>query len=143
MKKLWQKWTLLVWANALIGLWFSGALSFRSPDFTLGLALGVCVFIPCYVWLDNWAIKTGNHRLHKSLWISVIVRACLQLIIIIDMYAGMMAINIGDYLPNAVMDIKFFEGFILTVLTGAILSAFVAVLTGILIFVFKYIKTAD
>ena len=130
---LWLKWTLLVWTNALMGIWLSGAFHFRSPEFALGVVCGICAFIPCYVWAESLAIKTNNTQGQKSLWISAIVRAFSQMVIIIDVMAGSIAIQIAKWiLPKAILEIEFFEALIYTLITGAILSVLVFCITLIL-----------
>lgn len=137
-KRLWLKWTALVWLNALIGIWFSGSFNYQVPLFTLGVVLGICAFIPCYVMAELWAIKQDNLHLQKSLWISVIVRAVSQVVIIVDMMAGMVAIEMAEWIfPKVVLDFKFFEGFIFTIITGGLLSILVFVMTTVIMLILK------
>lgn len=132
MAKLYLKWTVLVWANAIIGLILGGSIEDMTHN--IGIFLGVCVFIPLYVLLDNHAIKTGNTRLQKSLLIGVIIRACTQVIVVVDMMVGLMASMIVERWFGLETirgyDIQgFWHGFLLTVVTGVILSGVAGVLT--------------
>lgn len=130
---LWIKWMALVWVNAIVGLVFANLGSDWS--YNLGVILGVCVFIPIYVMIDNHAIKTNNSTLQKSLLTSVIIRALTQSIVVVDMYAGMVAMSMINSSVGGL-----FVGFTLTVITGGILSGLVAILTGILMFIMTAFK---
>lgn len=132
---LWLKWTALVWLNAIIGLFFSG---FGTDwAYNIGIILGVCVFIPIYALIDRHAIQTDNKTLQKSLLISVLLRACMQLIIVVDLFVGIIAQGIAKSLLSSdaeydYMDgwhlVGFWDGFLTTVLMGGILSVLVFVL---------------
>lgn len=121
MVNLYLKWTALVWLNAIVGLILG--MADRGTAHNVGVCLGICVFIPIYALLENYAIKTGNLKLQKSLFIGVMIRACLQLIVVVDMGAGIMAHGIVNALFGFGIDSRgFLSGFLLTVTTGAILS---------------------
>lgn len=134
-KMLWLKWTALVWLNAIIGLFFSG---FGTDwAYNIGIILGVCVFIPIYALIDRHAIQTDNKTLQKSLLISVLLRACMQLIIVVDLFVGIIAQGIAKSLLGSdakydYMDgwhlVGFWDGFLTTVLMGGMLSVLVFVL---------------
>lgn len=127
MVNLYLKWTVLVWLNAIVGLILG--MADRGVAHNVGVCLGVCVFIPIYVLLEDYAIKTGNLKLQKSLLIGVIIRACLQLIVVVDMGAGILAHTIVNALFGFGIDSRgFLSGFLLTVTTGAILSGVVGFL---------------
>lgn len=130
---LWIKWTALVWANAIVGLVFANLGSDWSYNF--GMILWVCVFIPIYVMIDTHAIKTNNSTLQQSLLIGVIIRALTQSIVVVDMYAGMVAMSMINTSAGGL-----FVGFALTVITGGVLSTFVAVLTGFLMLLISMFK---
>lgn len=140
MANLYLKWTALVWLNALLGLMLGG--SGINMAHNMGIFLGVCAFIPLYALLDNYAIKMGNVNLQKSLLIGVMLRACLQMIMVVDLVAGMLAsVIVGqvfgfDAYDDVLGGSGFWYGFLMTITTGAILSGVVGVLTmGIMLFV--------
>lgn len=127
MVNLYLKWTALVWLNAIVGLILG--MADRGTAHNVGVCLGICVFIPIYALLENYAIKTGNLKLQKSLLIGVTIRACLQLIVVVDMGAGILAHTIVNALFGFGIDSRgFLSGFLLTITTGAILSLVAGVL---------------
>lgn len=139
MAKLYLKWTLLVWANAIIGLLFGLAWTGDDVAHNVGVVLGVCAFIPLYALIDAYAIKTGNANLQKSLLIGVVIRACLQVVMVVDIVAGLMASVIVENVfglqtvarvefGTDVQTTGFWHGFLMTIITGGVLSGVVAVL---------------
>lgn len=152
MANLYLKWTALVWLNALLGLILGGGGINMAHN--MGIFLGVCAFIPLYALLDNYAIKTGNVNLQKSLLIGVMIRACLQMIMVVDLVAGMLAsaivgqvfgfdvVGLESY-DNILSENGFWYGFLMTIATGAILSGVVGVLTMGIMLVMRFVDKGD
>lgn len=116
---LWLKWTFLVCINAVVGLIFA------EPDdnwaYNFGIFFGIACFIPIYVLVDNYAITTDNKHLQKSLFIGVIIRAISQCFLVVDLIAGIMAhqiLGFGVGVKSPEITVGFFQGFLLTILTG-------------------------
>lgn len=127
MAKLYLKWTVLVWANAIIGLRFADIG--QDWAYGVGVVLGVCVFIPIYVLIDNDAIKNNDLALQKSLLIGVIIRAITQCVLVVDIAAGFIGGTLVESLFGIVWHMGgFWVGFLMTVATGGVLSVFVGVL---------------
>ncbi|WP_157073890.1 hypothetical protein [Moraxella oblonga] len=105
-------------------------------SYDLGVILGICIFIPIYVMIDNHAIKSNNHILQKSLLNGVIIRAMTQSIGIVDIWAGLVATSMVGTIGEGGL----FVGFALTVITGIILSGVVAILTGLLVLIMTAVK---
>lgn len=135
MIELWFKWTVLVWANAIVGLRFADIG--QDWAYSVGVVLGVCVFIPIYVLIDNDAIKNNDLALQKSLLIGVIIRAITQCILVVDIVAGLIGGGIVQSLFGLLWhDGGFWVGFLMTVATGSVLSVFV----GVLVFLIMLIR---
>lgn len=152
MAKLYLKWTVLVWLNAIVGLILGGSGVNVAHD--IGIFLGVCVFIPLYALLDNYALKTGNVNLQQSLLIGVILRACLQMIVVVDLVAGILASAIVGWVfgldvvgleayDNVLSESGFWYGFLMTITTGAILSGVVGVLTMGVMLLVRFLGKGD
>lgn len=151
MAKLYLKWTALVWVNAIVGLFLGSSMT--SVAHNVGMVLGVCLFIPIYVWLDNYAIKTGNCKLQKSLFIGALFRAGTQFVVMVDLIAGMMASMIvekgfgfeatGIIGYNPMFEGRFWYGFLMTVTTGVILSGVVGVLTMGIMLLVRFLDKGD
>lgn len=152
MANLYLKWTALVWLNALLGLILGGGGINMAHN--MGIFLGVCAFIPLYALLDNYAIKTGNVNLQKSLLIGVMIRACLQMIMVVDLVAGILASAIVGQVfgfdavgfeayDDVLGGSEFWYIFLMTITTGAILSGVVGVLTmGTMLFM-RFVDKGD
>ncbi|UYZ67927.1 hypothetical protein LP122_09115 [Moraxella bovis] len=137
MTELWSKWTALVWLNAILGLFLGGFLEVRLWTYNIGIFFGIWVFVPIYVFLDKYALDYQYKRLRKYLWISVVIRAFMQLIMVVDLFAGAIAYELvggvmGFSVSSPEQNIGFFGAFFLTVVTGGILSFVGAILTAVI-----------
>ncbi len=131
------KWLILVWLNAIVGLFFGNMVS-TEVGFIFGMVVGVSVFALPYAYLAKYADSNNNQALSKSLYTSVIVKMICQLFVVPDMYAGALALLITDEIfstsvstMDSIVD-TFLYAFIATVLTGVFLSVLVMILTGII-----------
>lgn len=137
MTELWSKWTALVWLNAILGLFLGGFLEVKSWTYNIGIFFGIWVFVPIYVFLDKYALDYQYERFRKALWISVVIRAFMQLIMVVDMAAGVIAYELvggvmGFEWGSQRRDMGFFGAFFLTVVTGGVLSFVGAILTAVI-----------
>ncbi|STZ63598.1 Uncharacterised protein [Moraxella lacunata] len=137
MTELWSKWMALVWLNAILGLFLGGFLEVKSWTYNIGIFFGIWVFVPIYVFLDKYALDHQYERFRKALWIGVIIRVLMQLIMVADMVAGVIAYELvggimGFNERTRPADIGFFGAFFLTVVTGGVLSVVVAILTAVI-----------
>ncbi|WP_115341125.1 hypothetical protein [Moraxella caprae] len=143
MTELWSKWTALVWLNAILGLFLGGFLEVKSWTYNIGIFFGIWVFVPIYVFLDKYALDYQYERLRKSLLIGVVIRAFMQLIIVVDLFAGAMAYELvggvmGFSVSSPEQNIGFFGAFFLTVVTGGILSFVGVILTAVIMAIMKF-----
>ncbi|WP_143821910.1 hypothetical protein [Moraxella lacunata] len=137
MTELWSKWTALVWLNAILGLFLGGFLDLKSWTYNIGIFFGIWVFVPIYVFLDKYALDYQYEHLRKSLWISVLIRALMQFIMIVDIFSGGIAFELvggimGFNISTHPTNIGFFGAFFLTVVAGGLLSVVVAILTAVI-----------
>ncbi|WP_143823493.1 hypothetical protein [Moraxella equi] len=99
--------------------------------------------MPIYVFLDKYALDYQYERFRKFLWISVVIRVFMQLIMVVDIFAGGMAfVLVGGIMGFDVSthpaDIGFFGAFFLTVVTGGVLSFVGAILTVVLMTIMTF-----
>ena len=134
---LWLKWTLLVWMNAIVGLvvtWDN--MRQDGMPYWLGVGLGVCVFIPPYALAERSLRRRGVRGIGKALTIGVIIRALLQIAVVVDVLAGMVGISVAENVVGAApgdagQEFGFY--FVTTVVTGALLSMVAWVLKGLVL----------
>lgn len=139
MKNLWLKWAILVWLNTIVGWYFGADNQWGNIPYIVGIAMGVCLFIPLYVTIEKNAERKNQPHLKKAITIGVIIRALLQGVVVVDMWSGLLAGIILNTVSEGLFstpvmgtDAGFFSGFFMTVMTGLILSGVVAVLTVII-----------
>lgn len=139
---LWLKWTLLVWMNAIVGLvvtWDN--MRQDGVPYWLGVGLGVCVFIPLYALVERSLRRRGVRGIGKALTIGAIIRALLQIAVVVDVLAGMVGISVAENVVGAALGAlgegdagqKFGIYFVTTVVTGALLSVVAWVLTALVL----------
>lgn len=132
---LWLKWTLLVWMNAIFGLVMTwDNMRQDGLPYWLGVGVGVCGFIPLYALAERRLRRRGVHGIGTALTIGVIIRALLQVAVIVDALAGVVGVSVAENVvgaaPSGFGD-EFGFYFVATVVTGALLSVIAWLLTGL------------
>ena len=143
MSKRWGFWTLWVCISAIAGFVWGVALNGNSWLSIGGMVAGICCFIVFYTLLDDFARKHQWHRFITALQKGVYVKAGLQILnlampifpfISPEILAGVAASYIVE-----VLGLDFHQPFLLslvmTLITGALLSLFVGVISLIILLI--------
>lgn len=69
MKNLWLKWAILVWLNTIVGWYFGADNQWGNIPYIVGIAMGVCLFIPLYVAIEKNAEHKNQPHLKKAITI--------------------------------------------------------------------------
>ena len=143
MNKRWGFWTLWVCISAIAGFVWGVALSGNSWLSIAGMAAGIGCFIVFYTLLDDFARKHQWHRFITALQKGVYIKAGLQILnlampifpfISPEILAGIAASYIVELLGLDVHQ-PFLSSFVMTLITGALLSLCVGVISLIVLLV--------
>lgn len=141
---IWLKWARLVLANALLGIAVMSVvfLSDFYIDFSmlLGFLTAVVVFVGFYAGLEKYLVSNNQAVLQRSLTQAAVIRALLQFTLVMDLYAGVLAI---DIMEKTGLSVGFLYYFSLTMITGTILSLVVAFLMVFLSVAKRWQKEGD
>ncbi|MBF0657624.1 hypothetical protein IPZ60_02595 [Psychrobacter sp. NG25] len=143
MNKRWGFWTLWICISAIAGFVWGVVLNGNSWLSIAGMVAGVSCFIVFYTLLDDFARKNQWHRFITALQKGVYVKAGLQILnlampifpfISPEILAGVAASYIVELLG---LDFHrpFLSSFVMTLITGALLSLFVGVISLIVLLI--------
>lgn len=143
MNKRWGFWTLWVGISAIAGFVWGVILNGNSWLSIAGMVAGVSCFIVFYTLLDDFAYKNQWHRFITALQKGVYVKAGLQILNLAmpiapfvspEILAGVAASYIVELLG---LDFHqpFLSSFVMTLITGALLSLCVGVISLIILLV--------
>ena len=142
MKRRWLFWILWVIINALASLFWAVFLGSSLPYFA-GIPSGITCFIVLYTLLDGYLCKQQYIAAQRALGRGIHIKAGLQVLNLLvftdifaanvnfipEVWAGSVAITLVDeLLPHAAPD-SFLAAFLTTLLTGALLSTLVGVIS--------------
>ena len=143
MNKRWGFWTLWVCISAIAGFIWGIILNNGSWLSIGGMASGISCFIVFYTLLDDFARKKQWHRFIAALQTGVYIKAGLQILnlampiapfISPEILAGMAASSIAEFLGLDYHQ-PFLSSFVMTLITGALLSLCVGVISLIVLLV--------
>ena len=143
MNKRWGFWTLWVCISAVAGFVWGVALNDNSWLSIAGMVSGIGCFIIFYTLLDDFARKNQWDRFIAALQKGVYIKAGLQILNLVtpifpfispEILAGVAAIYIVELLG---LDFHqpFLSSFAMTLITGALLSLCVGVISLIILLV--------
>ncbi len=143
MNKRWGFWTRWVCISAIAGFVWGVALNDNSWLSIGGMVAGIGCFIVFYTLLDDFARKHQWHRFTAALQKGVYTKAWLQILNLampispfmsLEIWAGLAASSIVDFLR---LDFHqpFLLSFVMTLITGALLSLCVGVISLIVLLV--------
>lgn len=137
MRKRWGFWTFWVGINALASFVWGIALSINTLASLSAMVLGVGCFIVFYTLIDDFARKKSWHQFTTSLQKGVFIKAGLQLLnlaipispfIAPEVWAGIGGLHISEIFWSDNTQ-PFLFTFTATLITGAILTLFVAAIS--------------
>jgi len=115
-----HKWIIVVFLNSLLGLGFGHyPVTFEHIS---GMLLGIFTWCVVYISLDRYLINTNRLQESKRLYRSAILRGFLQIFVVVDIYAGMAALALVDFLQIKTYGSELIIAYSSTVLTGLLLS---------------------
>ena len=143
MNKRWGFWTLWVCISAVAGFVWGVALNDNSWLSIAGMGSGIGCFIVFYTLLDDLARKNQWHRFIAALQKGIYIKAGLQILNLVtpifpfispEILAGVAAIYIVELLG---LDFHqpFLSSFVMTLITGTLLSLCVGVISLIILLV--------
>lgn len=144
MNKRWGFWTFWVSINAIAAFAWGFLISDNLWSFIGGMLVGISCFIVFYTLLDDFARKNGWHKFIAALQKGVYIKAGLQVLnlaVIIpisplvspEVLAGMGGLSVTESVLD--MNQPFLLSFITTLITGALLSLLVGVISLIVLFI--------
>lgn len=142
MRNHWLFWGFWVLVNALASFTWGSIVVNSVPLAFAGMLVGIVIFILIYGSVDAYLLKQGYTQLHNALRRSVFIKAGLQLMngflifgwpLSPELWAGIISVGItDDRLGISQIHHPFAFALLNTLLTGAILSLLVAVLTAVI-----------
>lgn len=142
MQNHWLFWGFWVLVNALSSFGWGSLVVGTSIVALMGMLLGIAVFIVIYGSIDAYLIKQGYSRIHNALRRSVYIKAGLQLLNALiffswpvspELWSGIVAVSITEErLGISQINQPFWFALLSTLLTGALLSLLVGLLTAII-----------
>jgi hypothetical protein len=116
------KWTLLVTLSAVASFVAALMTGHTTAAHIAGMLAGIVTFIAAYVLIEARARQKGMESFLKALKVGVIVKIGLELIPAIEIFTGMFAVQLLEWLS---IHSPFPSAYLKTVITGVILSGFV------------------
>ena len=157
MNKRWGYWTFWVCVSAIAS--FVWGLQIANKDFwpsVGGMLAGIGCFIVFYTLLDNFARKNQWHQFIAALQKGVYIKAGLQIInfavfvvpgvsmfISPESWAGLGAFYVTDLLGVPSNHYPFLFNLMMTLITGALLSFLVGLISVIVLFMSNSKKKKD
>lgn len=139
MQNHWLFWGFWVLVNALASFGWGSIVVGSSLVALTGMLVGIAVFIIVYGSIDAYLLKQGYSRIHNALRRSVYIKAGLQLLnafiffgwpISPELWSGIIAVGITDeHLGISQNHQPFWFALLNTLITGALLSLLVGLLT--------------
>lgn len=157
MNKRWGYWTFWVGVSAIAS--FVWGLQIADKDFwpsVGGMLAGIGCFIVFYTLFDDFARKNQWHQFIAALQKGIYIKAGLQIINLVvlvvpgvyifispECWAGSGALYITDLLGVPSNNYSFLFNFVMTLVTGALLSFLVAIISVIVLLMSKPKKKKD
>ena len=142
MQNHWLFWGFWVLVNALSSFGWGSIVVGSSLVALVGMLVGIAVFIVFYGSVDAYLLKQGYSRMHNALRRSVYIKAGLQLLnasiflgwpVSPELWSGMIAVGITEQrLGISQTHQPFWFALLNTLITGALLSLLVTLLTAII-----------
>ena len=139
MQNHWLFWGFWVLINALSSFGWGSIVVGSSLVALVGMLVGIAVFIVFYGSVDAYLLKQGYSRMHNALRRSVYIKAGLQLLnasiflgwpVSPELWSGMIAVGITEQrLGISQTHQPFWFALLNTLITGALLSLLVGLLT--------------
>jgi hypothetical protein len=115
-----RRWIIVVFLNSLLGIGFGHyPVTFEHIS---GMTLGILTWCAVYISLDWYLINANLLQTSQRLYRSAILRSFLQVFVVVDIYAGMAALTLVDFLQVKASGSELIIAYSSTVLTGLILS---------------------
>jgi len=130
------KWFLIVAINSISGFVFG--LNDQGLTNIPGMVAGILTWYFIYLNIDLFLLRKGHKNLSKKLFISAIIRAPLQLFTLIDLFAGIGAMQTVQFLGLDYFGGPFFSAYSLTIFTGLYLSVICSAIF-LAISIFEYV----
>lgn len=142
MQNHWLFWGFWVLINALSSFGWGSIVVGSSLVALVGMLVGIAVFIVFYGSVDAYLLRQGYSRMHNALRRSVYIKAGLQLLnasiflgwpVSPELWSGMIAVGITEQrLGISQTHQPFWFALLNTLITGALLSLLVTLLTAII-----------
>ena len=139
MQNHWLFWGFWVLINALSSFGWGSIVVGSSLVALVGMLVGIAVFIVFYGSVDAYLLRQGYSRMHNALRRSVYIKAGLQLLnasiflgwpVSPELWSGMIAVGITEQrLGISQTHQPFWFALLNTLITGALLSLLVGLLT--------------
>jgi hypothetical protein len=115
-----RKWIIVVFLNSLLGLGFGHfPVTFEHIS---GMLLGIFTWCVVYISFDSYLINANRIQESKRLYRAAILRGFLQVFVVVDIYAGMAALALVDFMQIKTYGSEFIIAYSSTILTGLLLS---------------------
>ncbi|MGB1236680.1 MAG: hypothetical protein ACPG4U_00640 [Pseudomonadales bacterium] len=114
---------LLVPVNAVVGFSF-GYPADGDLAVIAGMLLAICSWIVIYSYLEYWLRARSLERMVRALTLGAVVRALLQCLVVIDMWAGVLASGAVELLGLTTLGLA--GAYYQSMMTAVLLSLLVA-----------------
>lgn len=113
------KWTALVLLNAAFGLMMNLK---ASPAQAAGMFAAIATFVLIYATLDIYLQEKRLHKWQRALLAGVLLKALIQLLPVIDMMAGAIAVDLVMGTTTSKAEGGFIQYYLTTLVDGFLLS---------------------
>lgn len=138
-------WTIVVVFNAALCFGF-GLMVSNDLMSILGMLTGIVCFIVFYTFVDYTLLANQKYLWHKVLRQSSIIRSFFQIFILlnfsIEFFCGILALSLLEVLFDNGLPL-FFHSFLATLITGALLSIIVVLLSLMCFGIRKIVSKID
>jgi len=145
--KIYIRWLYLVGINVIVSLFFAFTfLSNHAPISNFfALSAGIITIIILCAKIDIYLIETKRKLLQSAVYTAVIIKALIQVVVLVDFYIGSIAILTTNYIEQHFMFFinksDFLLVYFLVFINGLLALVMVSLITPFIYYILLFLKS--